>query len=96
MPKQKIGKDVVGKKGSGILQTKKEREDYEEWKRRKAEEQEEDEKQKQKKKLKPILKSKMPDEREPTPEELEKQKAEVTAGIRRLKVKKVVLKEEEE
>jgi len=37
----------------------------------------------------------MLDEREPTPDQLAKQKAEVLAEIRKLKLKKVVLKKEE-
>ena len=92
MPKQKIGKDVLGKKSRGILSTK----DFEEWKRKKAEDQEEQEEKQKKKQKKKVIKSRIPEEKEPTAEELEKQKAEVTDGIRRLKVKKVVLKEEEE
>jgi len=86
----KLGKDVLDKKSKGTIRTKKEREIYEEAKRRRVEEEEEEEKQKK------VIKSKLPEDKEPTPEELEKQKAEVTAGMRRLKVKKVVLKKEEE
>ena len=95
MPKpKKIGKDTLGKKGrgEGILSMK----DFEEWKQRKQEEEVEEEEQKPKKKAKRLIKSRITEDKEPTAEELEKQKAEVTAGIRRLKVKKVVLKEEEE
>lgn len=77
MPKPKIGKDVLGKKSGAIIRTKREAEEYEEYKRKKAQEEEE---QKQKKKLKPILKSRMPDEPEGrieglTPEEFAEMKA---------------------
>lgn len=91
----KIGKDVVGKrKDKGILRTKKERELYEEAKRRKAEE-EEEERKKQKKK-RHVIKTRLPEDKEPTPEQLAQQEADVLGEMRRLKVKKVVLKEEEE
>ena len=77
----KIGKDVLGKKGKGILQTKKEREEYEEYKRRKAEEQEE----KQKKKQKKVIKEKMPEDKEPSAEEEAKQEAHIRDDMRRHK-----------
>ena len=89
----KLGKDVISKKDRGILRTKKEREIYEEAKRRKAEEEEEEER-KRRKKLK-ALKTRMPEHREPTAEELAEQQAEVIAGTRKFRIKKVVLKEEE-
>ena len=70
MPKaKKIGKDVTGKKGVGIIQTKKESEDFAEWKRQKlAEDQAKQERDKEKEQElhgKKIT-SKMPEDREPT------------------------------
>lgn len=100
MPKKglKVGKDVLNKKSSAIL-TAKEREDFEKWKAQKLAEdlaKEEKDEQKEQELAKKKIVSKLPEEKEPSPDQLAKQKAEVTAGIRRLKVKKVVLKEEEE
>jgi len=91
---KKIGKDVIGNgKGAGIIRTKKDQEDYEEYKRQKlAQDQVEQEKEEEKKK---VGSEKMIDEKEPTPDQLAKQKAEVLADIRKLKLKKVVLKDEE-
>ena len=70
MPKpKKIGKDAIGGKGSAIIQTAKDREEYEEYKRQKlAEDQVEEEKDEAKEQElhgKKIT-SKMIDEREPT------------------------------
>ena len=69
MPKpKKIGKDVTGKKGVGIIQTRKEAEDFEEWKRKRAEDAVKKEKNAEKEQElhgKKIT-SKMIDEREPT------------------------------
>jgi len=70
MPKpKKIGKDVTGKKGVGIIQTKKESEDFAEWKRQKLAEdqakQERDEEKEQELHGKKIT-SKIPEDREPT------------------------------
>ena len=61
----KIGKDVLGKGKGGVIQTKKDAEDYEEYKRQKAEEEEEEEKRKKKQKKK-VIKSKMPEDRQPS------------------------------
>ena len=90
---KKIGKDVFDKKSSGILRTEKDRAEYEEYKRKRAEEATKEKEEEEKKKT--IGSEKMPDEREPTSEQLAKQKAEVLADIRKLKLKKVVLKKEE-
>lgn len=84
---KKIGKDAIGKtKGVGFIQSAKERAEYEEYKRRKAEEEEEEEKQK--KKQKKVGSEKMPDEREPTPEQLAEQEAKVREDIARFKALK--------
>ena len=73
---KKIGKDVIGKgKRAGVIRTKKEQEDFEEYKRRKAQE------EKEKEEKKKVGSEKMPEEREPTVEQLAKQKAEVLADI---------------
>ena len=77
----KIGKDVLGKRAS--VRTKKEQEDYEEWKRKKAEEQEEEKQKKQK--AKKVIKEKMPEDKEPTPKQLAQQEGEVKEEIRRHK-----------
>lgn len=81
MPKpKKIGKDAIGKtKGVGFIRTRKEAEEYAEYKRRKAEE------EKKKKKEKKFGSEKMPEPKEPTAEQLAKQKAEVLADIARRK-----------
>jgi len=93
----KIGKDVTGKKQNGFFRSEKEREDYEKWKQQKLAEdlakEEKDAQREQDLQGKKIA-SKMQNEREPTGDDLAKQKAEVLTGMRRLKVKKVVLKEE--
>ena len=83
MPKpKKLGKDVLGKsKGVGVIRTKKEQEDYEEYKRRKAEEQEKEKKEKK-------LGSEKMEEREPTPEQLAEQEAQVREDIARFKALK--------
>lgn len=92
MPKaKKLGKDVIGGKGSGIIQTAKDREEYEEYKRQKLAQDQVEQEEEEKKK---VDSEKMPED---------KQKEEAEAPFTRLpsiqkgklKVKKVVLKEEE-
>lgn len=96
---KKIGKDVFDKKSAGIIRTAKERAEFEEWKRKRAEDavKEEKEEEKEQELHGKKLVSKMIDEREPhleglTPEEFAEMKA--LAKQRKLRVKKVVLKEE--
>lgn len=79
---KKFGKDVVGGKGSAIIQTAKDREYYAEYKRRKAEEQEEEEKQKRK-----VGSEKMIDEKEPRPEGLTLEEFAQMKALARLKQK---------
>jgi len=94
MGKQKIGRDITDRKVS-IISTPKEHDEFEKWKQEQLEEQE------RKLKPKPILKSKLPEEKEPTPDQLARERAEIQADMARLKaegklkVSKVVLKEEE-
>lgn len=98
---KKIGKDVIGKgAGVGIVRTAKDRAEFEEYKRKKAEDavkEEKDEEREQELAGKKLA-SKMLDEREPrpeglTPEEFAELKA--LAKAKKLKLSKVVLKEEE-
>lgn len=102
MPKKglKVGKDVLNKKSSGIL-TVKEREGFEKWKAQKLAEdlakQEKDAEKEQELHGKKLV-SKMIEDREPKPEGLsleEWTQLKALAKQKRLKVKKVVLKEEE-
>jgi len=88
---KKIGKDAIGGKGSAIIQTVKDREDYAEYKRRKAEEQEEEEKQKKK-----VGSEKMIDEKEPRPEGLTLEEFAQMKALARLKQKKRKVKIEVE
>jgi hypothetical protein len=95
MPKAKIGKDILEKKAVGLISTPKEHEQFEEWKEaKKAEESEEIEGRE--------LKSEFVEEKEPTPDQLARERAELqeemaeAKALGKLKVSKVVLKSEEE
>ena len=93
MGKQKIGRDITEKKGSAIISSPKESEEFEQWKEEQKEERPKEQVE---------IKSKMPEEGQPTDEELNRAKAEEMAEMARLKaegklrVSKIVLKEEEE
>ena len=69
MPKQKIGKDIIEKKASGLISSPKEAQQFEEWKSKQEEEEE------RRKKLEEI-KERMKDEGEPSDAELIKAKQE--------------------
>jgi len=71
MPK-KIGKDVINKKGTAIISTPKESEEFEKWQEEQLRKEEERE---QKPKVKAKLESRMPEEPEPSADELAKEKA---------------------
>jgi len=92
MPKQKIGKDVTERKAVGLISSPRESREYEEWKEEQKEE---------KPKEQVELKSPMPIEKEPSADELARERAEIledmaeAKALGRLKVSKVVLKEEE-
>jgi len=92
MPKpKKIGKDVFDKKATEILRTARERAAYEEWKAQKLAQNQEKEEEEKKKKT--IGSERMPEEREKEEAEAPFTRLPLIKG--KLKVKKVVLKEEE-
>jgi len=86
----KVGKDVIGKKkGVGIIQTAKEREEFEEWKRKQAEDalKEEKNEELEQELHRKKLESKMPEEREPRPEGLSLEEWEEMKKLSKLKKK---------
>lgn len=89
---KKIGKDVIGKgKGVGIIRTKKDQEEYDEYKRQKLAqdqvEQEKDEEKEQELHGKKLV-SKMIEEREPKPEGLSLEEWAQLKALSKLKKKK--------
>ena len=86
---KKIGKDVFDKKSSAILRTEKDRAEYEEYKRKRAEEAMKEEKKK-------AGSEKMIDEKEPRPEGLTLEEFAQMKALARLKQKKRKVKIEVE
>jgi hypothetical protein len=72
MPK-KIGRDVIEKKAGGLINTPRESEEFQQWKEEREEEKEE------KPKEQVEIKSKMPEEPEPSDDEINRQRAEEMA-----------------
>jgi hypothetical protein len=99
MPKQKIGRDIIEKKTSGLISSPKEEEEFEKWQEEQLAKEEEKE---EKPKFQVKIKSKIPEEPEPSAEQLARERTkdyEEMSRLKRLgklKVQKVVLKEEEE
>jgi hypothetical protein len=97
MPK-KIGRDVLDKKGGAILSGK----DAEDFERFQEEQLDKEEEREEKPKSEVELKSKMPDEKEPSADELARERAEIqedmakAKALGKLKVQKIVLKGAEE
>jgi hypothetical protein len=80
MGKQKIGRDIIDKKASGLISTPEESKEFEEWREEREEEKEE------KPKEQVELKSPMPIEKEPSADELARERAEILEDMARLKV----------
>lgn len=78
LPK-KIGKDIIDKKGTSIISTPKEHEEFEEWKS----EQEEEKEQKPKEQVE--LRSEMPEEKEPSTEEMTAEMAKEAEKLEKAK-----------
>jgi hypothetical protein len=77
MGKQKIGRDITEKKGSAIISSPKESEEFEQWKEEQKEERPKEQVE---------IKSKMPDEGQPTDEELARAKEQEMAEFAKAKL----------